>query len=74
MDNLVDLWLTDLVTTVVLVQWVQLLQTVYSKVKNLPGRMGGEQITVQNLEIVKVDAERNLLLIKGNVPGSKKAL
>lgn len=41
------------------------------KGKLLPGRMGGEQITVQNLEIVKVDAERNLLLIKGNVPGAK---
>ncbi|MEM5590612.1 50S ribosomal protein L3 [Niallia circulans] len=44
------------------------------KGKALPGRMGGEQITVQNLEIVKVDAERNLLLIKGNVPGARKAL
>lgn len=44
------------------------------KNKLLPGRMGGERITVQNLEIVKVDAERNLLLVKGNVPGAKKAL
>ncbi|MEK4323304.1 50S ribosomal protein L3 [Bacillus sp. FSL K6-3221] len=44
------------------------------KGKLLPGRMGGEQITVQNLEIVKVDTERNLLLIKGNVPGAKKSL
>jgi large subunit ribosomal protein L3 len=44
------------------------------KGKLLPGRMGGEQITVQNLEIVRVDTERNLLLIKGNVPGAKKAL
>ncbi|CAN2255490.1 50S ribosomal protein L3 [Bacillus vallismortis] len=44
------------------------------KGKLLPGRMGGDQITVQNLEIVKVDAERNLLLIKGNVPGPKKTL
>ena len=44
------------------------------KGKLLPGRMGGEQVTVQNLEIVKVDVERNLLLIKGNVPGPKKAL
>ncbi|WP_110926002.1 50S ribosomal protein L3 [Bacillus massiliglaciei] len=44
------------------------------KGKLLPGRMGGEQITVQNLAIVKVDVERNLLLIKGNVPGAKKAL
>jgi large subunit ribosomal protein L3 len=44
------------------------------KGKALPGRMGGEQVTVQNLEVVKVDIERNLLLIKGNVPGAKKAL
>lgn len=44
------------------------------KGKLLPGRMGGEQTTVQNLQIVKVDAERNLLLIKGNVPGPRKAL
>ncbi|KKK37056.1 50S ribosomal protein L3 [Mesobacillus campisalis] len=44
------------------------------KGKLLPGRMGGEQITVQNLQIVKVDAERNLLLIKGNVPGPRKAM
>jgi len=44
------------------------------KGKALPGRMGGDQVTVQNLEIVKVDTERNLLLIKGNVPGAKKAL
>src|SRR6476620_2643601 len=44
------------------------------KGKALPGRMGGEQVTVQNLSIVKVDIERNLLLIKGNVPGARKAL
>jgi large subunit ribosomal protein L3 len=44
------------------------------KGKALPGRMGGEQVTVQNLEIVKVDVERNLLLVKGNVPGAKKTL
>ncbi|GIN22824.1 MAG TPA: 50S ribosomal protein L3 [Bacillus bacterium] len=44
------------------------------KQKKLPGQMGGQKITVQNLQIVKVDAERNLLLIKGNVPGPKKAL
>ncbi|MDE5415759.1 50S ribosomal protein L3 [Alkalihalobacterium chitinilyticum] len=43
------------------------------KGKALPGRMGGEQITVQNLEIVKVDTDRNLLLVKGNVPGAKKS-
>ena len=44
------------------------------KGKLLPGRMGGEQVTVQNLTIVKVDVERNLLLVKGNVPGARKAL
>lgn len=44
------------------------------KQKKLPGQMGGHVVTIQNLEIVKVDAERNLLLVKGNVPGSKKAL
>ncbi|WP_077616514.1 50S ribosomal protein L3 [Caenibacillus caldisaponilyticus] len=43
------------------------------KGKKLPGRMGGQRVTIQNLEIVKVDAERNLLLIKGNVPGPKKS-
>lgn len=44
------------------------------KQKKLPGQMGGNVVTIQNLEIVKVDVERNLLLVKGNVPGSKKAL
>ncbi|WP_096155977.1 MULTISPECIES: 50S ribosomal protein L3 [Bacillus] len=44
------------------------------KGKLLPGRMGGDRITIQNLEIVSVDTERNLLLVKGNVPGPKKAL
>ncbi|WP_174615397.1 50S ribosomal protein L3 [Virgibacillus ihumii] len=39
----------------------------------LPGQTGGKQITNQNLEIVKVDNERNLLLIKGNIPGAKKS-
>ena len=43
------------------------------KGKLLPGRMGGEQITVQNLEIVKVDAERGLLLVKGAIPGARKS-
>lgn len=39
------------------------------KNKKMAGRMGGERVTVQNLEIVRVDIERNLLLIKGAVPG-----
>lgn len=40
----------------------------------MPGRMGNERVTVQNLEIVRVDADKNLLLIKGGVPGPKKGL
>ncbi|WP_203364250.1 50S ribosomal protein L3 [Bacillus sp. REN10] len=44
------------------------------KNKLLPGRMGGDQITIQNLQVVKVDAERNVILVKGNVPGPRKAL
>ncbi|MFJ7921105.1 50S ribosomal protein L3 [Lysinibacillus fusiformis] len=44
------------------------------KQKKLPGQMGGTVVTIQNLEVVKVDTDRNLLLVKGNVPGSKKAL
>lgn len=44
------------------------------KGKKLPGQTGGNIVTVQNLEIVKVDTERNVLLIKGNVPGAKKSL
>ena len=43
------------------------------KGKKLPGQMGGETTTIQNLEIMKVDAERNLLLVKGNIPGPKKS-
>lgn len=42
------------------------------KGKRLPGRMGGSQVTVQNLTIEKVDTEKNLLLIKGAVPGANK--
>lgn len=44
------------------------------KGKKMPGHMGSEKVTVQNLEIVKVDAENNLLLVKGAVPGPKKSL
>ncbi|MCI8632539.1 MAG: 50S ribosomal protein L3 [Lachnospiraceae bacterium] len=44
------------------------------KGKKLPGHMGHVQTTVQNLEVVRVDAERNLLLIKGSVPGPKKSV
>ena len=44
------------------------------KGKRLPGRMGGDQRTVMNLEVVQVDAARNLLLVKGAVPGPKGAV
>ena len=44
------------------------------KGKKLPGRMGGVRTTVQRLTVVKVDADRNLLLIKGAIPGPKKGL
>ncbi len=40
----------------------------------MPGRMGGEKVTVQNLEVVQVDAERHLLLVKGSLPGIRGAL
>ena len=44
------------------------------KGKGMPGHMGCEQVTVQNLEVVRVDAENNLILVKGAVPGPKKSL
>ena len=44
------------------------------KGKKMPGRMGGVKVTIQNLEVVRVDAANNILLIKGAVPGSKKCL
>ena len=44
------------------------------KGKGMPGHMGHVKVTVQNLEVVRVDAENNLLLVKGAVPGPKKAL
>ena len=44
------------------------------KGKKLPGRMGGERVTVQCLTVARVDAERNLILIKGAIPGPKNGL
>ncbi|NLD26647.1 MAG: 50S ribosomal protein L3 [Acholeplasmataceae bacterium] len=43
------------------------------KGKKLPGRMGGEQVTIQNLKIVKIDLEKNIILIRGNVPGANNS-
>lgn len=42
--------------------------------KALPGHMGAEQVTIQNLEIIKVDAEDNYILVKGSIPGPKKSM
>ena len=44
------------------------------KGKKMPGHMGNVQVTVQNLEVVRIDAENNVILVKGSVPGPKKAL
>ena len=44
------------------------------KGKNLPGHMGMEQVTIQNLEIVSVDLDKNVILVKGSVPGNKGAI
>ena len=44
------------------------------KGKKMPGHLGAKKVTTQNLEIVRVDAENNLILVKGAVPGPKKAL
>ena len=42
--------------------------------KKMPGHMGSEQVTIQNLEIVQIDINNNVILVKGNVPGPKKSL
>ena len=44
------------------------------KGKHMPGHMGAVKVTVQNLEVVRVDADQNLILVKGSVPGPKKSL
>ena len=44
------------------------------KGKGMPGHMGSKRVTIQNLEVVRVDAEKNLILVKGAVPGPKKSL
>jgi len=43
------------------------------KGKKLPGRMGGKRATIRNLEVVKIDPERNLLFLKGSVPGARNS-
>lgn len=44
------------------------------KGQTLPGQMGGDNVTIQNLEVVKIDTDRNLILVKGSVPGPKNSL
>ena len=44
------------------------------KGKKLPGHMGHKLVTVQNLEVIEIDLERNIILVKGNIPGPKKSL
>ncbi len=44
------------------------------KGKKLPGRKGNDRVTVQNLEVIKVDPERNLMLVEGSIPGAKGSL
>ena len=44
------------------------------KGKNLPGHMGVETVTVQNLEVIRVDLDKNVILVKGSVPGNKGAI
>ncbi|MDO4976040.1 MAG: 50S ribosomal protein L3 [Eubacteriales bacterium] len=44
------------------------------KGKKMPGHMGSVQVTIQNLEIVRIDKENNVILVKGSVPGPKKSL
>ena len=44
------------------------------KGKGMAGHMGAERVTVQNLEVVKIDAENNLIAIKGAVPGAKGSI
>jgi large subunit ribosomal protein L3 len=42
--------------------------------KRMPGHMGSVKVTVQNLEVIKVDADKNLILVRGSVPGPKRSL
>ena len=44
------------------------------KGKKMPGQMGSVKVTIQNLEVVRVDAQKNIILVKGAVPGPKKSL
>ncbi len=74
-DSPEDLWLMVPNSIVMQVPTVPVLTRArYSKGKKMPGQMGNKRVTIQNLEIVKIDAENNLILVKGAVPGPKKSL
>ena len=47
--------------------------SIVKKGKKMAGRLGGDTTTIQNLEVVKIDLEKNVVLIKGNVPGAKNS-
>ena len=57
-----------------LVVWAQVHTLEKIQGHRMAGRMGNERVTVQNLEIVRVDADKNLILVKGGIPGPKKGL
>lgn len=44
------------------------------KGKKLPGRMGNDRVTIQNLEVIKVDSEKDIILVKGSIPGPKNSI
>lgn len=44
------------------------------KGKKMPGRLGGERVTIQNLKVVRIDTDRNLILVKGSIPGPSKGI
>lgn len=75
MDNTEDQWGMVLCIIEDQVQWDQHLHQVeYLKVKNYQDTWGVQKITIQNLEIIKVDMDKNVLLVKGSVPGPKGAI
>ena len=74
MDNQEDQWDTDLCITEDQVQWDQHLPGRVFPGKKLPGHMGCLTVTIQNLEVVKVDLDKNVILVKGSVPGAKGSI
>ena len=73
-DNAADYNLADEIKADIFAEGDKVDATAISKGKGMPGHMGSVKVTVQNLEVVKVDVDNNLLLVKGSVPGPKKSL